>query len=151
MKREWILIAVIILLSAVILYCGYLYLNYQNKFITGLWSESEDFASRAGIDGMFLYIGEPEGINPLVQSYRAYLIMHTDGKVIADYKFMLTISFMRGVKVEPLPEAGETQDNINKILPRHMNMNLELVQGKLTWSDSETIYAELYKNCLAQE
>jgi len=124
-----------------------------DTFIEGMWVASDEFCSRADIDGMMVYIGPAEDFGVFEQTRRAYIIMHSDGVIIAAKNIEISMS---GFLMSPVPvslnyksitltDMSDDKTSLDNIMPTSMQCELEMSQGKMSWLDGDITYAELYK------
>lgn len=140
--------------------------------IQGMWAADPDWAERAGIDGMLLYIGKNESSFSDVR--KGYMILHAGNQVIASKQ----IEFNLGVRLMPWPSSTITKNitikdldvedempdandiPLSDIMPSNLTMvltvggTLRLTGQELDGdnSDGEPVeYARLYKDALATE
>ncbi len=163
--------ALIIALVIIIIYNLYISIDYEQRFMSGLWIADEDFCARADIDGMMLYIGSPSGPDVTLQTtYRAYLIMYAKSIIIADKKIGISISSPLSELINPFFSSNVTRNiyladgtmsidmedavedpseiHIKKIMPQSLTAEIDFARGKMTWTcaDDGKVYANLYKD-----
>jgi hypothetical protein len=172
-----IIIALILLIIIIVIYNARENKKISNDILEGLWNGDENFCNKSQIDGMMVYIGPiiSNGWDPRCQERKAYLIMYANNSIIANKKFNIVLQESFLDKINPFiksnlyktiylydesPEEqleAEVDDisliHLSKIMPLIQNMELNLITGKMTWSDpnDETVYAELYKDNLSSK
>ncbi len=171
MEHQNIIIGVVVFI--VFLLCWMLSSSYYGMYddmINGMWKADPEWAEKADIDGMLLFIGPSDGFGILSETRKGYLIMHADDKIIASKKLELTIS--TGVTVLPrknvnysvyvndLSEASDLlpEDDIawTDIMPHDLEMELGVSNGRLVLSGADKSgeiiqYAKLFKDTSATD
>lgn len=171
MDTQNIIIGVVVLI--VFLLCWILSSSYYSMYddmINGMWKADPEWAEKADIDGMLLFIGPCDSESMFTfwsETRKGYLIMHADDKVIASKKLEFTIN--TGVSILPKktvnysihvtdldePEDGSLPeaDHIawKEIMPHDLEMELGVSSGKLVLSGIDksgetTQYAKLFKD-----
>lgn len=177
MDTQSIVIGVVVFI--IFLLCWILSSSYYGMYddmINGMWKADPEWAEKAEIDGMLLFIGPCEDslFSFGSETRKGYLIMHADDKVIASKKLELTIS--TGISILPrktvnysiyvtdlsaadsglLPDADHDGIAWTDIMPHELEMELGVSSGKLVLSgidkSGETIqYAKLFKDTSATD
>lgn len=135
----------IIILFIIIIYSQYKISNIYDNFYEGLWIAPDYFCEKVQIDGMMIYIG------PGDNERKCYIIMYSGNDVIFDKK--INIKFKNKVSNLLLNQKVYKTiylegDDISKVMPLVQNVELDLVEGRMTWysTEDDTIYAELFKD-----
>lgn len=143
-------------------------LSFTNEFLCGLWVATEEFCSASDINGMLLYLGPCEWNYKM--SRKAYLIMHHDGIVIANKKFVINFynfwdlfnpinntSMKCDVELVDIDATDESMKNamedtseipIDDIMPTNLQFSLDYGKCCLSLYDDDKVYAELYKDAV---
>lgn len=145
--------------------------NYElyDDMLSGMWVSDPEWAARADLDGMLLYVGP--SVSWFGEKRRCYLIMYADNRVVVSKQIQMNISLIStlipvkthycSVDVEDL-EDGETFEGITDddtpfedIMPRSLTLELGVSSGKLVikgYEDGEeTEFARLYKDAAATD
>lgn len=146
-----------------------------NDMLTGMWVSDPEWAARADLDGMLLYVGQNESW--FGDSRKCYLILHADDRVIVSKQIEMRISsgtiliplksLSCSVEIhdldaeegaEKLEGVQDEDDNIpfEDIMPRYLKLNLGISSAKLTLtgtddSGEEIQYAKLFKDAAATD
>ena len=63
-----------------------------NDVMHGMWRGGEDFLEKSDLSGMYIYIGEPYNNNPLKDTRKAYIIMHSGDNILVNKRIELEIT-----------------------------------------------------------
>lgn len=172
-QRYIIAIVVALFLIVVCYFISRGYYSMYDDMLTGMWKADPDWAERAELDGMLLYIGEAEGW--WGESRKCYMIMYANDQVLAAKQIEMSISTKNTLFPKKavdyyinMTDLGESEegllpdetDGMNMpladIMPLELRMELGVSNGKLIlYGDDEdgeeTQYAKLYKDAAATD
>jgi len=145
-----------------------------NDMLTGMWVSDPEWAERADLDGMLLYVGQNESW--FGDSRKCYLILHADNRVIVSKQIEMNVSsgtilvpmksLSCSVEIRDLDEDDtekldgiqDEDDNIpfEDIMPRYLTLELGISSAKLILtgndeSGEEIQYAKLFKDAAATD
>jgi hypothetical protein len=169
-----IVLALVLVIIIIIIYNVYITNMVCNDLLEGLWTTSETFCAKAGIDGMLIYIGPNENSwDPRSQERKAYLVMYSNDNIIANKKFTMTIQgsildklnpfakqkiYKQVYLHDPQPEnvadqieeeiEDVSQISLKKIMPLTQNVEINISEGQMIWKNDDTVYLEAYKDNL---
>lgn len=153
--------------------------NYYlyDDMLTGMWVSDPEWAAKADLDGMLLYVGPSDSW--VGDKRKCYLILYADNRVIVSKQIEMDISsgyisygkiipstqMICSVDVTDLDGDVENQtdikdedDNIpfTDIMPKNLTLELGISSAKLVLkgideNGEELQYAKLYKDAIATE
>lgn len=142
MKPLHIAISVIIVLIIIIIVLLHKYSSQWDNYLEGMWKSTDEFAELASIDEAWLYLGDK--ISPCTRL--GYLVMYGDGQLIFNKKFKLktysSLGYLNPIKRKVKLEFEEEEDYI----PPNLNMELDIIAGKLILEKDGEIYLSVMKN-----
>lgn len=139
--------AIICVCVMVILYVVATYnQSAYERYLTGFWSaENDEFCDDAGIESMLLYVGAPTGW--LSSTRSCYLIITDD---ICNQT--LTMSYRRGWSSIGIGKYNiavkldfDHDDTKDAVMPQHLSMCVNMLDGTLVMRDHDKVYAQLHK------
>ena len=128
---------IIIILLVVIFYFIYIHYSFQESMISGMWEASEEFCDSAGIDNMYLRIGDKDN-----GDYKICIIMIEDNKVVKDETLNMSLGFTYPTK------KINTVVTLHKdlgIMPTSMECVIDMNNGVMVWKDENTEYGRFQR------
>jgi len=173
MEPKFMIIGCLVLLVLILLINARSNYELYDDMLGGMWVSDPEWAEKADLDGMLLFVGPNEGW--FSDTRKCYLIMHADNHVIVNKQIEMCIS--SGVTLVPSKELtcsvqvtdldGKDKDDelgisdeydvipFEEIMPKNMTLVIGISSGKLVLKGDdkgeEVQYAKLYKDAVATE
>lgn len=176
MTRE-VAIGLCILVFVILIFLSRANYYLYDDMLTGMWVSDPEWAAKADLDGMLLYVGPSDSW--VGDKRKCYLILYADNRVIVSKQIEMNISsgyitygqivpstqLVCSVDVTDLDGDVENQtdikdedDNIpfTDIMPKNLTLELGISSAKLVLkgiddNGEELQYAKLYKDAIATE
>lgn len=177
MITKEVAVGLCILVFVILIFLSRANYNLYDDMLTGMWVSDPEWAAKADLDGMLLYVGPSDSW--IGDKRKCYLILYADNRVIVSKQIEMDISsgyisygqiipskhMICSVDVTDLDADVENQtdikdedDNIpfTDIMPKNLTLELGISSAKLVLkgideNGEELQYAKLYKDAIATE
>ena len=118
-----------------------------DRATTGVWRGSEELCKRADLEGFLVAIGPRSGL-----SRKVYVIMQANDMII--FNALLETRWFglafggRGAYRMSIKNHDDVVNDIaiSETFPQSMKVSIDFLNGKMTWSHDNTVYAELLRD-----
>ena len=128
---------IVIILVIIIIYLSHTYYSIQESMIAGMWEAPDNFCDEAGIDHMYVKIGDKED-----GYYKTCIIMIENNKVILDETIGINFNILLPKKVI---NTTITMDKDIELMPASMYCTIDLNNGVMVWKDDDKEYGRFHR------